>query len=176
MRTPVVEGPPTLVDACRPVHHPCGRKRAGPLIHPGRAMPEACFGWSSAVMAARDRTTSGWSRERWMDLAFALGATGFFLGPFPGYAALVGAQAVAVTFFVGSLLFTLGGALQTWLAAPQRHVPGAGRAGWWTAIVQLAGTLFFNASTFRAMWTVLSGSSYDRLVCLPDALGSRSFR
>jgi hypothetical protein len=126
-------------------------------------------------MAARDEATSGWSRDRWMDLAFALGATGFFLGPFPGYAALVGAGAVSITFFVGSLLFTLGGALQTWLAAPQRDVAGAGRAGWWTAIVQLAGTVFFNVSTFRAMWTVLSSPSYDRLVWRPDAFGSVCF-
>src|SRR3954453_9659723 len=33
----------------------------------------------------------------------------FLLGPFPGYLTLVGPRADAVTFFVGSLLFTAGG-------------------------------------------------------------------
>ena len=137
-------------------------------------------GWSSGVMAADEATsawakTSGWSKERWMSLAFALGSTCFFVGPFPGYAALVGAIPVAVTFFVGSLLFTVGGALQTWLAARHRFVPGAGRAAWWTATAQLAGTVFFNVSTFRAIRTVLSEPSYDRLVWRPDAFGSACF-
>ena len=33
------------------------------------------------------------SRERWMALFFALGSTCFLIGPFPGYAQLVGATA-----------------------------------------------------------------------------------
>ena len=70
---------------------------------------------------------------------------------------------------------TLGGALQTWLAAPRRHVRSAGRAAWWTAVIQSAGTLFFNRSTFRAMQTVLSSPGYDKLVWRPDALGSICF-
>ena len=116
------------------------------------------------------------SRERWMALSFALGSTCFLIGPFPGYADLVGATADAVTFFVGSLLFTTGGALQTWLAAAGRHHPGAGRAAWWAATTQSAGTLCFNVSTFQAMQTVLSSPNYDRLVWRPDAVGSVFFR
>jgi hypothetical protein len=110
-----------------------------------------------------------------MAWAFTLGSLCFLVGPFPGYADLVGATAVAVTFFVGSLLFTTGGALQTWIAAPARHDGAAGRAAWWTAVVQLAGTVFFNVSTFRALWTVLSDPDYDRLVWRPDAFGSICF-
>jgi hypothetical protein len=68
------------------------------------------------------------SRQRWMALLFSLGSTCFLIGPFPGYAQLVGATTDAVTFFVGSVLFTIGGALQTWIALPERHSPGAG--GW----------------------------------------------
>ena len=119
--------------------------------------------------------TRDMTRERWMALSFALGSTCFLIGPFPGYADLVGATADAVTFFVGSLLFTTGGALQTWLAAAERHHPGAGRAAWWAATTQSAGTLCFNVSTFRAMQTVLSSPNYDQLVWRPDAVGSAFF-
>ena len=52
------------------------------------------------------------SRERWMTLFFALGATCFFIGPFPGYAQLVGASADADTFFIGSIFFTSAAFLQ----------------------------------------------------------------
>ena len=117
----------------------------------------------------------GMSRERWMAAAFALGSLCFFVGPFPGYGSLVGATAAAATFFVGSLLFTAGGALQTWIAARDRHGGGNDRAAWWSAVIQSAGTLFFNFSTFRALQVVVGDPSYDRLVWRPDALGSICF-
>src|SRR4051794_36976338 len=110
-----------------------------------------------------------------MALAFAAGSACFVAGPFPGYLALVGPVADAVTFFVGSLLFTTGGALQVAVAVPDRHGPGAGRAAWWSATVQFAGTLFFNVTTFRALQTALSAPDYDRLVWRPDAFGSICF-
>jgi len=110
-----------------------------------------------------------------MSWAFAVGSVCFLVGPFPGYADLVGPRADAVTFFVGSLFFTTGGGLQAWLAAPARHDRPAGRAAWWTAAVQFAGTLFFNVTTFRALQTALSEPDYDRLVWRPDAFGSICF-
>ena len=58
------------------------------------------------------------TKQRWMALCFALGSTCFLIGPFPGYAQLVGESADAVTFFAGSILFTAGGALQSLLAWP----------------------------------------------------------
>ena len=66
-----------------------------------------------------------------MALCFALGSTCFLVGPFPGYVDLVGPGADAATFFAGSILFTAGGALQTWLAAPggMRPGPAAPRGG-----------------------------------------------
>jgi hypothetical protein len=112
-------------------------------------------------------------RERWMSALFAIGSLCFFAGPFPGYVQLVGATADAVTFFVGSLFFTAGGAVQAWLAFPNRR--GAGRADWWVATVQSAGTLFFNVTTFLALSTAVSNSGYDRLVWRPDAFGSVCF-
>ena len=110
-----------------------------------------------------------------MALCFALGSSCFFIGPFPGYASLVGDAADAVTFFAGSILFTAGGALQSSLAYPHRRVPGVGRAAWRAAAIQSAGTLFFNVTTYQAMHTALEDPRYDRLVWRPDALGSICF-
>ena len=110
-----------------------------------------------------------------MALAFALGSTCFLVGPFPGYVELVGEQTDAVTFFVGSILFTIGGALQSALAWPERREPGGGRAAWWSSIVQSAGTLFFNVTTFQALHTAITSDEYDRLVWRPDWRGSICF-
>jgi len=113
--------------------------------------------------------------RRWMALFFALGSACFLVGPFPGYVQLVGDSADAITFFVGSILFTLGGALQSWLAWTDRRSPEGGRAGWWSAIVQSAGTLFFNVTTYQAMHVALTSSEYNKLVWRPDWRGSICF-
>ncbi len=104
------------------------------------------------------------TRRRWMALSFALGSTCFLIAPFPGYAELVGDSTDAVTFFVGSILFTAGGALQSWLAWSERHASAGGGAAWWAAIIQSAGTLFFNVTTYQAMHTALTSAEYDTLV------------
>jgi hypothetical protein len=110
-----------------------------------------------------------------MGLFFAAGSLCFFVGPFPGFVQLVGEDADAVTFFVGSILFTIGGALQTSLALRERGETPRGRAAWRAAIVQSAGTVFFNVTTYRAMHTALSDPDYNKLVWRPDALGSACF-
>ena len=115
------------------------------------------------------------TRRRWMALCFAIGSTCFLVGPFPGYAQLVGESADGVTFFVGSIFFTLGGALQSWLAWPDRRSSRIGGAAWWSAIVQSAGTLFFNVTTYQAMHTALTSSEYNKLVWRPDWRGSICF-
>jgi hypothetical protein len=102
-----------------------------------------------------------------MALAFAIGSICFLLGPLPGYLNLVGPEADAITFFVGSIFFTTGGALQTALAR--------GRAAIWAAAIQSAGTLFFNVSTFRALTETIDSPHYDKLVWRPDAFGSICF-
>jgi hypothetical protein len=104
-----------------------------------------------------------------MGLCFAAGSACFLIGPFPGYIDLVGPEADAITFFVGSILFTAGGALQSWLSW------GQGAAARWSALIQSAGTLFFNVTTYRAMSTMLSNPDYDKLVWRPDAFGSICF-
>jgi hypothetical protein len=110
-----------------------------------------------------------------MALCFALGSACFFIGPFPGYAQLVGDAADAITFFVGSILFTVGGALQSWLAWPDRRHPGEGRAAWWAAVIQSVGTLFFNVTTYQALHTAVTSSEYNKLVWRPDWRGSVCF-
>ena len=110
-----------------------------------------------------------------MALCFALGSTCFLIGPFPGYVQLVGESADAVTFFVGSILFTAGGALQSWLAWPERRIPRGGRAAWYAAIVQSAGTLFFNVTTYHAMHVAFTNPEYNKLVWRPDWRGSICF-
>jgi hypothetical protein len=106
---------------------------------------------------------------------FALGAACFVVGPLPGYAELVGAQADAITFFVGSILFTGGGALQAAIAWPERRTSPHGPPAWRSAAIQLAGTLFFNVTTYQAVHTSVSDASYDRVVWRPDAFGSVCF-
>ena len=110
-----------------------------------------------------------------MALFFATGSTCFLIGPFPGYAGLVGDTADAITFFVGSILFTCGGALQSVLAWPERRRSTAGTAAWRAAWIQSAGTLFFNRTTYQALSTALGSAEYNRLVWRPDALGSICF-
>jgi hypothetical protein len=127
------------------------------------------------AFAATVPSVDGLTRSRWMALCFALGSACFLIGPFPGYVQLVGETADAVTFFVGSILFTTGGLLQSWLAWPERRARGGGQAAWWSAVIQSAGTLFFNRSTFQALGTAASSASYNRLVWRPDALGSICF-
>ena len=118
----------------------------------------------------------------WIAVLFAAGSACFLVAPFPGFLQLVGPAADGVVFFVGSLLFTSAATLQ-WLqtinADGGRRLRVVTleprRLDWWSAGVQLAGTLFFNATTFRALQTGLGSSSYDQVVWRPDALGSVCF-
>ena len=110
-----------------------------------------------------------------MALFFALGSTCFLIGPFPGYAQLVGGRADAVTSSSARSCSLPAGRCRPCIAFPERRSPGSGRAAWWAAAVQSAGTLFFNVTTYQALHTALSIPSYDRLVWRPDALGSICF-
>jgi hypothetical protein len=110
-----------------------------------------------------------------MAWSFAIGSSCFLVGPFPGYQSLVGPQAAAITFFIGSIFFTAGGAYQTLLARSDRAAGPGERAAWRAAWIQSAGTLFFNASTLYAVSVTISNPRYDRLVWRPDALGSICF-
>ena len=66
----------------------------------------------------------------WIGVLFAIGSVCFLLGPFPGFAGLVGSAADGAVFFVGSVFFTSAALLQ-YLRPPTRTVirPAAGPAG-----------------------------------------------
>src|SRR5947209_4450333 len=75
-----------------------------------------------------------------MAVGFAVGSACFVVAPFPAYLQLVGERADAITFFVGSIFFTLAGVVQTVSAWPGRRTDPGGWAAWWSAAVQSAGT------------------------------------
>jgi hypothetical protein len=146
---------------------------------------------ASRLSRARRRELVHWAPHRaswWIAVLFAAGSTCFLVAPFPAFLRLVGPVADGVVFFVGSLLFTSAAALQ-WLETINTNRDPAHAAGqrlkvltfeprridWWSSGVQLLGTLFFNATTFRALQTGIDSPSYDRLVWRPDALGSICF-
>jgi hypothetical protein len=132
-----------------------------------------------------------WAPHRaswWIAVLFLLGSTCFVVAPLPFFLDAVGATVDAWVFFVGSLFFTAAAVLQ-WLETINADAgPGGsshGSARWlaweprridfWSSGVQLAGTLFFNATTGRALGTALDAPSYDQLVWRPDAFGSICF-
>lgn len=98
---------------------------------------------------------------------FAIGSVCFLVGPFPGFVELVGAEVDAFVFFAGSLFFTCAALLQL--------LHSSGRLGRVASVVQFAGTLFFNVSTFHALQAGLDTTAYNRLVWRPDARGSLCF-
>ncbi|MFL6014483.1 MAG: hypothetical protein ACJ74P_09400 [Gaiellaceae bacterium] len=115
-----------------------------------------------------------WTPQRttwWIGVLFAIGSSCFLVGPFPGLVELVGSEIDAVVFFVGSLFFTSAAALQ--------YVEGGlfrpRGLDWWSNVIQLAGTVFFNVSTFDALRRGLDANEYDRLVWTPDTRGSICF-
>lgn len=119
----------------------------------------------------------GW----WIGILFAVGATCFALGAVPGYLSAVGGEADGITFFVGSLWFTSAAFLQYLEAVNVDRDPSGvdfrqrfrllafepRRIDWWATLVQLLGTLFFNATTFHALSVDLSVRQLNRLVWAP---------
>jgi hypothetical protein len=99
-------------------------------------------------------------------LGFAIGSVCFLVAPFPGFVDLVGAEADAVVFFVGSLFFTAAALLQALGSEGADRLP---------SLIQFAGTIYFNVDTFRAMRAAFSDTQIDRLIWTPEAIGSACF-
>lgn len=99
---------------------------------------------------------------------FVIGSALFATGTAPGFSVLAGAGAANVACFVGSWFFTSAAWIQLVRSGPE------GSVEWYSAAVQLAGTVLFNVSTASAVWThaVLAER---RLVWAPDATGSLAF-
>lgn len=127
-------------------------------------------------------TARGW----WIAVLFAIGSTLFAVGSIPAYADAVGSRGDTVTYFVGSLFFTAASFLcyrEAVDAAPPVQNPHhrrfltfqPSRIDWWATAVQLAGTVYFNASTALAMADNLSAEAAHQHVWRPDAIGSLCF-
>lgn len=143
----------------------------------GGSIPEATEWWAPG-------------RADWQVAAlFSIGATCFALGALPGYANVVGLTADDATYAIGSVFFTLAALLQFLISigvvrADERPRSGAhwrtrvrtpGRPEWWSGMVQFAGTILFNVSTFSALNTQLSSEQLARRVWAPDVFGSIAF-
>ena len=140
--------------------------------------------WTSRAHRKKQARSLG----TWIAVLFMIGSACFAVGSVAGYSSLVGARADAVTYFVGSLFFTSAAYLQyvECISTPMTLAPDAGwrprlftleihRIDWWATVVQLAGTLFFNATTLFALDAALSAKQEDLIVWSPDALGSICF-
>lgn len=112
---------------------------------------------------------------RAMGVFFGLGSLCFVAGPLTAYGDAVGAYSDALTFFIGSILFTLGGACQCLLAVPERPDRPTGMASWRTAWIQSIGTLVFNLMTFAAITVAATDHQYNTVVWGPNAFGSVCF-
>jgi hypothetical protein len=124
---------------------------------------------------AADRARRDAVLTRAMGAFFALGSLCFVVGPLGAYGNAVGAHTDALTFFIGSILFTLGGASQCLLAAPERPNRPVGLASWRTAWIQSVGTLLFNLMTFVAITVAATDHRYNTVVWGPNAFGSACF-
>jgi len=114
----------------------------------------------------------------WIGLLFVIGSSCFVVGPVPAYAHAVGAWLDAVTYFVGSLFFTTASYLtylQVVRESGHRWFGWMPRSlGFWAALVQLVGTVYFNVTTFAGLLDVPADLD-NRVVWRPDALGSVCF-
>ena len=114
-------------------------------------------------------------REAW---GFMIGSLCFLAGSLPFYAAWAGVVGTNVTFFVGSIFFTLAALIQLSLSGrsiPHREMSRPDLVDWWAAAIQFAGTLLFNVSTGVALLAAISQPDAVGVGWKPDAWGSIAF-
>ena len=125
----------------------------------------------------------GW----WIGILFAVGSSCFALASIPSYTNFVGVFWDNLTFFIGSIFFTSAGILQYVETVSTPHSFGGNikdeilfiffqprRIDWWSSGVQSIGTLFFNISTFFAIFTITLTQT-TVFVWKPDIYGSVCF-
>ncbi|MDY0909223.1 YrhK family protein [Microbacterium sp. CFBP9034] len=130
---------------------------------------------SRAPQPASPTTARRLRREAW---GFAIGSLCFLAGALPVYASWAGLVWTSITFFVGSIFFTSAALIQLALSGrrpPREHTNAADRADWWSAAIQFAGTLLFNASTFAALLAAIARPDAVGVGWRPDAWGSIAF-
>lgn len=129
----------------------------------------------TAKPAAGTGTVRRLRREAW---GFAVGSLCFFVGALPWYANWVGAVGTNLTFFIGSIFFTVAAFIQLSLSGrsiPTANMNPADRADWWAAAIQFAGTLLFNISTGAALAAAIAQPEAVGIGWRPDAWGSIAF-
>lgn len=135
-------------------------------------------------------------RRRWFNwligFLFAAGSTLFALGAalslFPAGAAAASPLAINLTFFAGSVPFTIAGYLQHFQSANAGAFPGEARgrrvaligwrprqAGWLSTLAQFAGTVAFNFNTGDAIRPPAGWLALDVAVWAPGFAGSILF-
>ena len=130
------------------------------------------------------------SRSWWIGVLFAIGSACFAAAALPLVADTLGRDLDNTTYFVGSIFFTAAALLQFLevlgttpsLLTDHRHkgrfhlLFQPHRIDWWATSIQLVGTVFFNLTTGRAAYRVLtSPESINHAVWRPDAIGSICF-
>jgi hypothetical protein len=117
---------------------------------------------------------------------FIVGSACFAIGSAPMLSSVASPKLISSVYFIGSLFFTSAGYLQ-YLQAINARGTGEQHAihrwfgamprslGWWAAAVQLAGTLFFNVTTFAALHTGFTVHQENLRVWSPDFFGSICF-
>src|SRR4051794_41731385 len=128
---------------------------------------------STEPTASRRRQGVWWRPDRvswWMGLLFAIGSLCFALAAIASQWASAPRPGIGVTYFVGSIFFTVAACLQ-WRSAP-RDPRGI---DWWASAIQVAGTLFFNVSTFAGMKHGFDARQTNLRVWTPDVFGSICF-
>ena len=109
---------------------------------------------------------------------FAIGSLLFGLGAAPGYIGLVGVTADNLTYFLGSIFFTIAGFTQLRLTGRWQRGGWSSKEAWddwWAAAIQFIGTIAFNISTFFAIAGNLDPEVFDHVVWRPDFIGSICF-
>ena len=109
---------------------------------------------------------------------FVIGSFLFGLGAAPGYIGLVGVTADNLTYFLGSVFFTIGGFTQLRLTGRWQRGGWSSKEAWddwWASAIQFIGTLAFNVSTFFAIAGNLDPQAFDHVVWRPDFVGSICF-
>jgi hypothetical protein len=97
-----------------------------------------------------------------------IGSACFAVASLPG-ASKVSDRAVAITYFIGSIFFTAAAFEQL------RTSRGDDKFDRWAAVIQFAGTILFNVSTFAAVDERLDPHAENLLVWTPDFVGSICF-
>lgn len=109
---------------------------------------------------------------------FAIGSLLFALGAAPGYLGLVGVTADNLTYFLGSIFFTIAGFTQLRLTGRWQKGGWSSKDAWddwWSAAVQFIGTIAFNVSTLGALLGTMYPDTFERMGWRPNFIGSICF-